>query len=157
MKGGRMKITSVEEMPVYKVFFDLSVDIEKATKNFLKDFVWLRIQMLRLSESVCANMSEGFYAQYSTEYLQSLYRSRREARETMTHVRYAQSVNQLQESTANSFLTRYEDGCKQLNNLIGSIEQKLNERGKGKLGFVKEPTVDYLPNTEHVDDVPHQP
>ncbi|HWP83056.1 MAG TPA: four helix bundle protein, partial [Bacteroidota bacterium] len=66
-----MKITSVEEMPVYKVFFDLSVDIEKATKGFLKDFIWLRIQMLRSSESVCANMSEGFYAQYSTEYLQS--------------------------------------------------------------------------------------
>lgn len=146
MKGGAMKMTSVEEMPMYKVFFDLSVDIEKASKSFPKDFVWLRIQMLRSSESVCANMAEGFYAQYSTEYLQSLYRCRREARETMTHIRYAQSVDQLQESTANSLLNRYEEGCKQINNLIGSIEQKLNERGKGKPGFVKEPTADYLPN-----------
>lgn len=154
MKGGAMKITSVEEMPVYKVFLDLSVDIEKATKSFPKDFVWLRTQMLRSSESVCANMSEGFYAQYSTEYLQSLHRCRREARETMTHVRYAQSVNQLQESTASSLITRYEDGCKQLNNLIASIEQKLNDRGKSKPGFVREPTADYFPNSELDVDQP---
>lgn len=135
-----MGITSVEEMPVYRIFFDLSIDVEKATKAFAKDFVWLRIQMLRSSESVCANMSEGFYAQYTTEYLQSLHRCRREARETMTHVRYARGVNQLQESTAIPLLTRYEEGCKQLNSLIASIEHKLHVRGKSKPGITHKPS-----------------
>lgn len=147
-----MGITSVEEMPVYKIFFDSAVDIEKATKSFRNDFVWLRIQMLRSSESVCANMSEGFYAQYTTEYLQSLHRCRREARETMTHTRYAHAVDRLPESTAHSLLTQYEEGCKQLNKLIGSVEQKLHERGKGKPGSVKEPIADYLPNSQSDDD-----
>jgi len=110
--------------------------------------------MLRSSKSVCANLAEGFYAQYSTEYLQSLHRCRCEARETVTHIRYAQSVNQLQESAASPLLTRYEEGCRQLNNLIASIEQKLNVRGKGKPGFIKEPTGDYLPNSELDDDQP---
>jgi|GEM_PF-6664440 len=38
MKRGMMKIASVEEMPVYMVFFDLTVYIEKANKSFPKDF-----------------------------------------------------------------------------------------------------------------------
>jgi hypothetical protein len=40
-------------------------------------------------------MTEGFYSQYSTEYLQALYRCRREGQETITHVRYAMAIKQL--------------------------------------------------------------
>src|SRR5271157_725144 len=86
----RQKIETVEQMPVYQAFLTLALELEKKTRGFGPDFRWLRVQMLRSSESVCANMTEGFYSQYSTEYLQALYRCRREARETMTHVSYAQ-------------------------------------------------------------------
>jgi four helix bundle protein len=128
----RTMIERVEQMPVYQLFFELAVEVERVTQDFGPDFRWLRVQVLKSSESVCANMSEGFYAQYSTEYVQSLYRCRREGRETTSHIRYAEAVRQLPAATAANLLSRYEDGLKQLANLISSIERKIQERGKAK-------------------------
>ena len=119
-------------MPVYQLFWQLALEVEAATRCFGPDFRWLRVQCLRSSESVCANMTEGFYSQYSTEYLQNLYRCRREARETMGHIRYAVATKQLTQTAAEGILHRYEEGCLQLTNLIGSIERKIGERGKSK-------------------------
>jgi four helix bundle protein len=77
-------------------------------------------------------MTEGFYSQYSTEYIQALYRSRREAREAITHLQYAIRVNQLSEQIGSALVTKYYGALKQLANLISSIERKINERGKSK-------------------------
>ena len=68
----KRKIERVEEMPVFQACMALALSIEKNSRAFAPDFKWLRSQMLRSSESVCANMTEGFYSQYSTEYLQAL-------------------------------------------------------------------------------------
>ena len=138
---GTSKIERVEDMPVFQLFYKLALDVEIATRHYGPDFHWLRIQILRSSESVPANMTEGFYAQYSTEYLQSLYRCRREARETMTHLNYAKDVDKLQMKAGNNFIARYEDGMHQLSNLIVSIERKIQSRGKSK------PTINHKPST----------
>jgi four helix bundle protein len=130
--GRKKKIEHVEEMPVYEAFFNLALQVEQETRRYASDFRWLRDQSLRSSESVCANMTEGFYSQYSTEYLQALYRSRREARETITHLRYATGVGQLPDQTDEKLVMKYLEALKQLANLIGSIERKINERGKSK-------------------------
>ena len=74
------KINRVEEMPVYQMFYNIALEVEEITRDYRSDFHWLRIQVLKSSESVCANMMEGFYTQYSTEYLHSLFYCRREAR-----------------------------------------------------------------------------
>ncbi len=132
------KILDVEEMPVYKAFFELALRLEQETRKFGSEFRWLRGQVLRASESVCANMAEGFYAQYSTEYLQALYRCRREARETLTHVRYAIAVNQLSNKLGATIVSQYGEGLKQLANLIGSIERKITVRGKAKPALQRE-------------------
>jgi four helix bundle protein len=139
------KITNVEDMPVYQILYKLSLDIEKASRGYGCDFRWLRTQTLRSSESVAANMTEGFYAQYSTEYLQALYRARREGRETCTHMKYAKGVGQLSSDTALHLLQGYEDGMHQLSGLICSIEKKIKERGKAKPGAhrVRETPADY--------------
>jgi four helix bundle protein len=122
----------VEQMPVYQLPFELAVDVEKTTRRYGPDFRWLREQLLRASEPVCANMTEGFYAQYSTEYLQGLYRARREARETTTHIRYGMAVGQMEESVGTGLLIRYEQAAKQLAHLIISIERKIEAQGKSK-------------------------
>ena len=127
-----VKINRVEEMPVYQLFYKLALEVEKMSRDYGYDFRWLRIQSLRSSESVCANMTEGFYAQYSTEYLHSLFRCRREARETMTHIRYASDVKLLPKSVAESICSRYDDALQQLANLITSIERKIQLKGKSK-------------------------
>jgi four helix bundle protein len=125
-------IEKVADMPVYQLFFALAAEVEQATRGCGPDFRWLRVQVLRSSESVCANMSEGFYAQYSTEYVQSLYRCRREARETLTHLEYGITVRQLEAASVARLLGRYEEALKQLANLIASLERKIQDRGKAK-------------------------
>ena len=55
------KIERVDDMPVYRLFYELALDVEKTTCKYSPDFRWLRDQSLRSSESVCANMTEGFY------------------------------------------------------------------------------------------------
>jgi four helix bundle protein len=112
-KPEKRKITRVEDMPIFQIF-----------RVFASDLRWLRVQVLRSSESVCANMTEGFYSQYSTEYLQALYRCRREGRETMTHLHYAVGVKQLSPEQGHVLLEKYDQALSQLTNLIGSIERK---------------------------------
>jgi four helix bundle protein len=140
----KAKITRVEEMPVFRIFYELALAVEKAGRGFGPDFRWLRGQALRSSESVCANMTEGFYSQYSTEYLQSLHRCRREARETMTHLDYARDVGLLPAATARDLLAQYEAGLEQLSRLVAGIERKIQESGKTKPGWVvKEEATEY--------------
>jgi len=103
-----VKINRVEEMPVYQLFYKLALEVEGVTRDYGHDFRWLRIQSLKSSESVCANMTEGFYAQYSTEYLQSLFRCRREARETTTHIKYAGDVKLLAKSVDENICSKYD-------------------------------------------------
>jgi len=135
MADGEMaaeRIRNIGQMPVYQVFSKLALDVEIMTRSFGPDFRWLRVQCLRCSESVCANMTEGFYSQYSTEYLQALYRCRREARETMAHICYALGVKQLVATDGSGLMSRYEEALMQLARLLGSIERKIRERGKAK-------------------------
>ncbi|MBU4199961.1 MAG: four helix bundle protein [Verrucomicrobia bacterium] len=150
-KTREKKIRRVEDMPVYQMFYSLALEVEKASRQYPRDFLWLRTQSLRSSESVCANMTEGFYSQYSTEYLQSLYRCRREARETMTHIHYARDVKMLEKTVAESLLSQYEATLCQLSNLIAGIENKIRLRGKFKpgIGVIKEESADYQSLINH--------
>lgn len=151
--GGRIR--RVEDMPVYQALYNLALDVEKESRGYPSDFRWLRGQKLRSSESVCANMTEGFYSQYSTEYLQSLFRSRREARETQTHLNYARDVGLISTSLVSGFLGRYEDGLHQLNHLIASIERKIESRGKGRPSTgVREESENYTVGTERAAPSP---
>jgi four helix bundle protein len=126
------KINQVGDMPIYQSFLQLAIDLEKATRDFGPDFRWLRVQCLRSSESVCANLTEGFYSQYSTEYIQCLYRCRREARETMCHLEYAVLVGRLGGEAGGEFAKRYQQSLIQLAHLTRSVEHKLEQHGKSK-------------------------
>lgn len=144
------RIRQVDQMPVFNLFYELALSVEKASRMVGPDFRWLRNQCLRASESVCANMTEGFYSQYSTEYLQALYRCRREAHETKLHLKYAIDTAQLSAETGRQLLEGYEKAVSQLGGLIGSIEKKITDYGKAKSkpGMVREDCGEYgLPST----------
>jgi len=160
--AGRMteRIRDVEQMPVYQCFAELALRLEVDTRKYGPDFRWLRIQCLRSSESVCADMTKGFYSQYSAEYLQGLHRSRREARETIYHIRYAMGSGQLDDQIARGLISDYEAACVQPANLIASIERKIRQHGKSKdLPYlVREETGEY--DTEMLSagvPIGHQP
>lgn len=140
---GMNEIKRVEDMRVYQHFYNLALKVADCTREFPRDFTWLRIQSLRASESVPANMAEGFYAQYSTEYLQCLFRCRREARETMTHLRYAGDLGLLPPETSISMLKDYESSLEELSRLIASIERKVRSFGKAKPNAVREEAMMY--------------
>jgi len=110
-------------------------------------------------------MTEGFYSQYSTEYLQALYRCRREAHETRLHIRYATDASQLPAEDGRKLSEGYAKALAQLGGLIGSIERKIADYGKAKssMGLVREDpgtygspsTVDHGPLTiDHPDPGP---
>src|SRR5207249_10047209 len=130
------KLTDIEDMPVYRAFFGLALEVERITSGCKSEFRWLRGQALRSSGSVCANMAEGFFSQYSTEYVQALYRCRREAYETITHLRYAARVDKLHADAVDRIVCHYNEALQQLANLIASIERKITERGKSKVSSV---------------------
>ncbi|MBU0677555.1 MAG: four helix bundle protein [Verrucomicrobia bacterium] len=131
-------IKQVEDMPVYQHFYELALRVANCTRAYPNDFNWLRLQSLRSSESVPANMTEGFYSQYSTEYLQCLFRCRREARETMTHLKYARDVTLLPSATVEDIVNSYEETLGELSKLIASIERKVRSHGKAKPNAVRE-------------------
>ena len=116
------RIEKVEDMPVYQKLYGLAIQLEAMTRGFQQDFRWLRNQILRASES-----------------LQSLFRCRREAREVMTHLRYAIDVSLLNKPLTDTVLNEYEESMRQLGALIASIEEKIRQRGKAKPGLVREP------------------
>lgn len=160
MTADKVRIRHVEDMPVYQLFMELAAKVEMVTRDVRPEFRWLRIQMLRSSESACANMTEGFYAQYSTEYLQSLYRSRREARETMTHLEYAHRVSAITPPVAAELSQQYRQALDQLGGLIIAIERKMAERGKGRpLSYsVREGEPCFLDNECNIPfPIPHPP
>lgn len=142
----------VEDMPVYQLLYALALDVERDTRCFGPDFGWLRTQILRSSESAFVNMAEGFYSQYSTEYLQSLFRSRREEKETEKHLKYAQDVGQLALEAAQDLLERYGGAARQVRGLISSIERKISIKGKAKPGYhvVRESGEEYVWRDEEV-------
>lgn len=132
MMETRPKINDVEDMPVYRLLYDLALRVERETRTLPGDFRWLRNQVLRSSESTIANMREGFYSQYSTEYLQCIYRSRREAEETVGHLIYARDTKNMTVGTADTLVADYKDALGQTAGLITGIERKIATRGKGK-------------------------
>jgi four helix bundle protein len=159
----REVVNSVEDLRVFRGLRDLALEIEEATRGFTYEFRWLRIQMLWSSESVIANMTEGFYSQYSTEYLQCLFRSRREARETLTHAGYAVKVGQMANDRVAALEERYEIALKQLAVLISSIEAKITRSGKaktfesvreGEADYGSDRPVDLLPNPQPLSTNP---
>ena len=121
-----------EDMPVFEALYHLALDVERLTRSFGRVFQWLRSQVNRAAEATPANIAEGFYAQYSTEYLHSLYRARREAREATVHLRYAADVGAGDPSTTQRLLVRYEEALRQLNAVIAAVERKIEKSGKAR-------------------------
>lgn len=99
-------------------------------------------------------MTEGFYSQYSTEYLQALCRCRREAHETKLHIKYAVDTAQISAEAGRQLLEGYEKAVAQLGGLIGSIEKKIGDRGKTKPTpyLAKEDKAEYEVNSDSTMD-----
>jgi four helix bundle protein len=86
-----MAIQKCEDLEVYKLSFDLAMEIFKITKSFPKEETYSLVdQIRRSSRSVAANISEGFAKRkYPDVFLRHLNISMGSSAETLTWLKFA--------------------------------------------------------------------
>ena len=119
------QIRSVEDLDVFNLAYDLAVRIMRLTDNWPRRFWWLADQIMRSSESVAANIAEGFESQHPKEYLRSLYIARREAGETKVHLRYARDARLITAEECEALRSDYDRVGQMLWGLIRSIGKRV--------------------------------
>jgi len=103
-------IKSHKELRVYKLSFDLAMEIFEMTKNFPKDERYsLTDQIRRSSRSVVANISEAFRKRrYPKSFVAKLSDVEGEAAETQTWIEFAYSCNYITLEKRDDLLSKYD-------------------------------------------------
>ncbi|MDA2932713.1 four helix bundle protein [Acidobacteria bacterium AH-259-D05] len=122
-------VRSIEDLEVYKLAYQLAVRILHLTEKWPSRFGWLANQIMRSSESVPANIAEGFESQYPKEYLRALYVARREAAETKVHLKYAVDASLTSADDCKLLCGEYDRIGQMLWGLIQSISRRSEVRG----------------------------
>lgn len=80
---------------------------------------------MRSSESVAANIAEGFESQHPKEYLRAVYIARREAGESKVHLKYAQDAGLIKAEEREALWKEHDRIGQMLWGLIRSISKRL--------------------------------
>ncbi|HBA83522.1 MAG TPA: hypothetical protein DCZ95_05440 [Verrucomicrobia bacterium] len=120
------KIERIEDLAVYQTFRKLADEVEKVSREYGLSYRWLRNQTLQASESACAHLTDSAYVEFTSGFLKALYRSRSEARGTMTHLASARDADLLK--GGDSLIGRYENAVAELGRLIRHVEEAIELR-----------------------------
>jgi len=113
----------IEDLRVYKQLFELTLQIHELTMTFPKfELYELGSQLRRSSNSVPANLAEGFNNKHTNIYLETISRSQAEIRETKHHLYIAHRKNYLTEEKLNYFISEYNISSKMLYKLERALE-----------------------------------
>ena len=101
------KLRSHEDLTVFQLAFEASMDIFKISMDFPKEEKYsLTDQIRRSSRSVCANLAEGFRKRkYPQSFIAKLIDCEGEAAETQVWLKYAKDCNYIDEDI---FLVLYQ-------------------------------------------------
>ena len=112
----------VDDLEVYQKLFGLTLDLHELTLAFPKyELYELGSQLRRSSNSVPANIAEGFGNKHSKIYLESISRAMGELRETMHHLKIAGAKGYVEDRKLHDILNRYEECSKMLYGLEQSL------------------------------------
>lgn len=105
-----MKIRSHRELDVYKLAFEIAVEIFKMTKSFPKEEIYsLTDQIRRSSRSVCANTAEAFRKRrYPKHFISKLSDCEAEAAETQVWLEFSLEFNYIDQQKYNTLNEKYE-------------------------------------------------
>ena len=135
MVGGRDStgiISSFEDLDVYKRLVELHLEVHELTLGFPKyEMFELGSQVRRSSNSIAANIAEGWNNKHSNMYLEGINRALGEMRETRHHIKMAFRKGHLTENVANGLPRRYDECGKMLRGLEKSLEKSI-EAGKNR-------------------------
>lgn len=82
-------IKRVEDLDVYRRLFNLHIEVHNLTLTFPKfELYELGSQLRRSSNSILANLAEGFSNKHTKIYLEGISRGQAELRETVHHLRW---------------------------------------------------------------------
>lgn len=119
----RKKINSYEDLDVYQKLCDLHIEVNELTFTFPKfELYELGSQVRRSSNSVPANIAEGWNNKHINIYLEGINRALGELRETRHHIKMAFRKGYIEQFKYTDLTTRY-DEC---GRMLKSLEKSLN-------------------------------
>lgn len=109
-----------EDLEVYKMAFDTSLDIHKASLNFPKiEQYALGDQIRRASKSICANIAEGFAKQKTStvDYRRFLMMALGSCNEMLVWIKYCVRLGYVEQTQADQWRDAYQAIGRMLNKL----------------------------------------
>ncbi len=135
MVGGRDftgTISTFEDLDVYRKLVELHLEVSELTMSFPKyEMYELGSQVRRSSNSIAANIAEGWNNKHSTMYLEGINRALGEMRETRHHIKMASRKGHLTKDVAEGLLNRYDECGRMLRGLEQSLEKSI-ESGRSR-------------------------
>jgi four helix bundle protein len=115
-------INSFEDLKVYKKLFELHLKINELSMTFPKfELHELGSQLRWSSNSVAANIAEGWNNKHVNIYLEGINRSMGELQETKHHLNRAFRKGYLNKNTYQDILAEYDECGKMLTGLTKSL------------------------------------
>jgi four helix bundle protein len=115
-------IRTHRDLEVYRIAFDVAMQIFEASKSFPKEERYsLTDQVRRSSRSVCANLAEAWRKRrYEGSFLNKLNEAEAEAAETQVWSEFAVRCGYLQKETGDELSATYD-------NILGKIVSLIND------------------------------
>jgi four helix bundle protein len=118
----KTEIKSFEDLDVYQKLCELHLEIQKISLSFPKfELYELGSQIRRSSNSIAANIAEGWNNKHVNIYLEGINRAQGELQETKHHLHIAYSKKYLSEETYKQYLERYNECGRMLRGLEKSL------------------------------------
>ena len=122
--GNGKKLKSFKDLLVWQKAHDLSIEVAKLVKNFLRDEKYgLADQMRRAARSIAANISEGFGRYHFSDKLIFYTRSRASLYEVKNHIEEAKANEYITKSIYNTLSNKTNETNFLLNRLIANIQR----------------------------------
>ena len=119
---------NIDDLVVYKIAYDLEVDIFNYFEGLKSEWRLFQIdQILRSSSSVSANIAEGWGKRYyPKEFIKFLVIALGSSDETKHHLKVLYNKKRINETDYNKLFSRYKNLSVRIINLINSIKSNNN-------------------------------
>jgi four helix bundle protein len=118
-------IESFEDLEIYQKLSELHLDIHRLTLTFPKfELHELGSQLRRSSNSIPANLAEGWNNKHINVYLEGINRALGELRETVHHLTIAHKKEYFSKEVYAAYIERYNECGRMLKGLERSLEKQ---------------------------------
>ena len=120
-----MKVKRFEDLIVWQVGHELTLEIYRVTKFFPKEELFgLIAQLRRAASSVPANVVEGYYRHTTKELVKFLYNARGSAGEVTYFLILSRDLKYISDNKYEDLRERYEKLLRSISAMINSLSKK---------------------------------